>query len=89
MQEQHIVTEIELLDILKTRLDKIIKPEDSKAHFFSRRINLDEVSMLYLVSILEEKHGIKFDESDFTTCDFFCVDGLIQHLCDKVLGKQP
>lgn len=89
MQETYKTIENEVLVTIEKHLDLVIEPEDRAEHLFSKKIDMDEVSLLYLVCILEEKYGIRFDEGDFASGDFFYIEGLAHRLYDKVLGKQP
>ena len=72
-----IVTEI--TEILKERFGIALDSgaeEDLTANFFGYKCRMPSYGLLYLMKILEDKYGLRFDDEDFDSPDFYCLGGL-------------
>lgn len=80
MEATYQMIKEDVLSVLRDRFDISLSAADHQKHFFSQSVRLDEIALLYLVFILEERYHTRFTEDDFLNDAFFTFDGLIQCL---------
>ena len=74
----------DILRILNERFSIEVNSSDCSRNIFLLGGRFNDVSMVYLVYILEDHFNTVFNETDFLRDDFFCVDSLAKYLLEKL-----
>ena len=77
-----------VLSILKTDFDLLIPESEHRKHLFSGSVAMDDISLLYLVHIIEKHYGFRFSEEDFLDKAFFSIDGFVDAVCRNIRNAQ-
>jgi len=76
----------EMAEILAERFDIVLDfstEKDLTANFFGGKYRMPYYRLLYLVKMVEDKYGVRFDCDDYENVDFYCLGGI----ADIIAGK--
>jgi len=82
---------MEIAEMLREHFDANIDPalqEDLAANFFGMKYSMPPYFMLYLVLMLEHKYEICFNDYDYDSDGFYCLEGISDIIAQKISEKE-
>ena len=87
MTRELYTIECRLLDICREYFSIYIRQDNQDKNFFSQYIDFDDISLVYMVLIVEEEYNIEFSQADFKSDSFFNFDGFVSHVYNLIHMK--